>query len=480
MVEHDLVIRNGTVATAADVVACDIGVVSGKIVTLGQSLPPGREEFDARGKLVLPGGIDSHCHVEQPEYLGAVCADDFLSGTISAACGGNTTIMPFAMAMRGQSLREVVADYRKRAADKAVIDYAIHLIVPDASDRSLEQELPSLIREGYSSLKVYLTYEGFKLDDLEALRVFAIARREGAIVMVHAENDDCIHWLTERLVEAGQTAPEFHAASRPMPVEREATHRAITLAEVAEVPILIVHVSAREAMEQIAWAQERGLKVFGETCPQYLFLSEEDLDQPDYEGAKYICSPPPRDKANQEHLWHGIRRGMFQVVSSDHSPHRVADASGKMPDGASTPFTRIANGVPGLEVRLPLMFSEGVNRGRIGLQEFVALSATNAAKLYGLYPRKGTIAVGSDADLAIWDPQREVVIRHEMLHEQCRLYALRGHDRDRLAGCHGLAWRDRMAGRPSSRRAGARRVHSCLDPRAVIASPKCTRAGEAP
>jgi dihydropyrimidinase len=217
--------------------------------------------------------------------------------------------------------------------------------------------LPALIRDGYTSIKIFLTYEGFKLDDIEVLRIMDVARREGALVMVHAENEDCIQWLTERLVAAGKTAPQYHGASRPMAVEREATHRAIALAQVAEVPILIVHVSGREAMEQIAWARSRGLKVFGETCPQYLFLSEEDVAQPDFEGAKHVCSPPPRDKANQEHLWRGLQNGIFQVVSSDHSPHRVADVTGKMPDGAATPFTRIANGVPGLAARLPLMFS---------------------------------------------------------------------------------------------------------------------------
>ena len=417
MDRFDLIVRNGTVVTAADITRCDVGIVAGKITALGRALAGGVDEIDATGKLVLPGGIDSHCHIDQPAYLGAVCADDFRSGTISAACGGNTTIIPFAIAVRGESLRAVVDEYRQRAHGKAVIDYAIHLTIPAADERVLGQELPALIKDGYTSLKIYLTYDGFKLNDHETLRVLEVARRESAMVMVHAENDDCVQWLTEKLVAAGRTSPEFHAAARPMPVEREATHRAITLAEVADVPVLIVHVSGREAMEQIAWAQDRGLRVFGETCPQYLFLSEQDLARPDGEGAKHICSPPPRDKANQEHLWRGLQRGVFQVFSSDHSPVRLAGPHGKLPDGVDTPFTRIANGVPGLAARLPLLFSEGVNRGRLGLTEFVALASTNAAKLYGLYPRKGTLAVGSDADLAIWDPNREVVIRHELLHD---------------------------------------------------------------
>ena len=247
--------------------------------------------------------------------------------------------------------------------------------------------------------------------------MLAVARRERALVMVHAENHDVISWLSEKLLAAGHSAPRFHAVAHAPIAEREATSRAISLAELVDVPILIVHVSAREAMEQIRSAQARGLKVYGETCPQYLFLTHDDLDRPGFEGAKYMCSPPPRDKANQEEIWRGIETGVFEVFSSDHAGYRYDDPEGKMKHGRNAPFKKVANGVPGLEVRLALLFSEGVGKGRIDLPRFVALTATNAAKLYGLYPRKGTLAVGSDADLAIWDAGKEVTIAQAMLHD---------------------------------------------------------------
>ena len=417
MAEFELVVRGGTVATAADVVRADIGITGGRITALGAALPRGRREIDAEGKLVLPGGIDSHCHIEQKSSLGVMTADDFFTGTRSAACGGNTTIIPFAAQHRGMSIRQVVKDYHEAAEPKAAIDYAFHLIISDPSPETLGQELPALIRDGYTSFKIYLTYDALKLDDRQTLDVLAVARREGALVMVHAENHDIIAWLSERLLAAGHTAPKFHAVAHVKTAEREATYRAISLAELVDVPILIVHVSAAEAIEQIRSAQARGLKIYGETCPQYLFLTEDDLDRPGFEGAKYMCSPPPRDKANQEEVWRGISTGVFQVVSSDHAPYRYADPAGKMKYGKNAAFKNVANGIPGLEVRLPLLFSEGVRKGRIELTQFVALSATNAAKLYGLYPQKGTIAVGSDADLAIWDAEREVTISQAMLHD---------------------------------------------------------------
>jgi dihydropyrimidinase len=417
MAEFELVVRGGTIATAADVVRADIGIKDGRIVAIGAALAPGRREIDAEGKLVLPGGIDSHCHIEQKSSLGVMTADDFFTGTRSAACGGTTTVIPFAAQHRGMSIRQVVKDYHAAAGPKAAVDYAFHLIVSDPSAEVLGQELPALIRDGYTSFKIYMTYDALKLDDRQALEVLSLARREGALVMVHAENHDIIAWLSERLLAAGHSAPKFHAIAHVKTAEREATHRAISMAELVDVPILIVHVSAAEAIEQIRSAQGRGLKIYGETCPQYLFLTEDDLDRPGFEGAKYMCSPPPRDKANQEDVWRGIATGVFQVFSSDHAAYRYADPEGKMKHGRNAPFKKVANGVPGLEVRLPLLFSEGVGKGRIELTRFVALAATNAAKLYGLYPRKGTIAVGSDADLAIWDPDREVTISQAMLHD---------------------------------------------------------------
>jgi len=416
MSDFDLVIRNGTVATAADTTDCDIGIKDGVVAILGKNLGPGAQEIDASGRLVLPGGIDSHCHIEQRSSAGIVCADDFYSATVSAAFGGTTTVIPFAAQHRGQSLRQVVAEYHEAALPKAVVDYAFHLIISDPSEQVMGQELPALIRDGYTSFKVYMTYDLLALDDRQMLDVLAVARREGALVMVHAENHEMIKWLTGRLLDRGLGAPRYHAVSHVRLAEGEATNRAVALSQLLDVPILLVHVSAAEAIEVIRNAQTKGLKIYGETCPQYLFLTAGDLAKRGVEGAKFCCSPPPRDHAAQQAVWTGLRNGTFQVFSSDHAPYRF-DASGKLPHGDRTTFKEIANGVPGIELRLPLLFSEGVGQGRLDLNTFVALTATNHAKVYGLYPKKGTIAVGSDADIAVWDPERETEITAEMLHD---------------------------------------------------------------
>lgn len=418
MQEFDLVIRNAHVATATDVFDCDIGVREGRIAALAHDLAgtaQGGRVIDAAGRWVLPGGIDGHCHLDQPTSDGSKMADDFFTGTRSAACGGTTTVIPFACQFKGQSLQAAVDDYHRRAEGKAVIDYAFHLIVSDPTQRVLAEELPRLIERGYTSFKIYMTYDDLKLDDRQILETLAVARREGALVMIHAENTDCIAWLTDQLLAAGHTAPKFHGLSRPMLVEREATHRAIALAELVDVPVLIVHVSGREAVEQIRWAQGQGLRVYGETCPQYLFLSSQDLEH-EVHGAKCICSPPPRDKANQRVIWDGLENGVFQVFSSDHAPFRFDDPKGKKLGGANPSFDQVPNGIPGIETRLPLLFSEGVQKGRIDINTFVALTSTNVAKLYGLHPRKGTIAVGADADIVIWNDTLDVALTNSMLH----------------------------------------------------------------
>jgi dihydropyrimidinase len=416
MSDYDLVIRNGTVVTAADTTVCDIGIKDGIVVTLAKNIGSGEQDIDATGRFVLPGGIDSHCHIEQRSSAGVVCADDFYSATVAAAFGGTTTVIPFAAQHRGQSLRRVVEEYHDAAAPKAVIDYAFHLIISDPSEQVLGQELPALIRDGYTSFKVYMTYDLLQLDDGQMLNILAVARREGALVMVHAENHDMIKWLTARLLDRGLAAPRYHAVSHARLAEGEATNRAVTLAQLLDVPILLVHVSAAEAIEVIRSAQTKGLKIYGETCPQYLFLTADDIAKPGMEGAKFCCSPPPRDHAAQEAVWTGLRNSTFQVFSSDHAPYRF-DASGKLPKGDKTTFKEIANGLPGIELRLPLLFSEGVGQGRLDLNAFVALTATSHAKLYGLYPKKGTIAIGSDADIAIWDPERETAVTAGMLHD---------------------------------------------------------------
>jgi dihydropyrimidinase len=366
--------------------------------------------------LVLPGGIDSHVHIAQPSGPGIVMADDFSSATRSAAFGGNTMVLPFAMQRKGESLRAVVDAYHAKAEGKCHVDVSFHLIIADASDRVLGQELPALVEDGYTSFKVFMTYEGLALSDMEMLNVMSVARDTGALVMVHAENYDAIRFLTDRLERAGLTAPHYHAASRPIPVEREATHRAISLAEIIDVPIMIVHVSNREAMEEIRRAQVRGLKIYGETCPQYLVLTAKDLEGLNMEGAKYVCSPPPRDEASQAACWEGLQQGVFSIFSSDHCPFRYDDPQGKLAPKGRTSFRWVPNGIPGVETRLPILFSEGVGKGRITLNQFVALTATNHARTYGLYPRKGTIAVGADADIAIWDAAREVTISQRLMH----------------------------------------------------------------
>ncbi|MEA2778958.1 MAG: dihydropyrimidinase [Rhodospirillaceae bacterium] len=416
--QFDLIIRNGTVVTAGDTVRCDIGVKDGRIAVLADALTGAADVVDATGKLVLPGGIDSHVHIDEPPFYGVVHADDFESASISAACGGTTTLIPFVQQETGKALRTSVQEYHKKAEGKAVIDYAFHLIVVDTSEQTVGQELPALVEDGYTSIKIYMTYEGMVLNDYQVLQVLDVARRTGAMVMIHAENDHCIHWLTQKLGATGDTSLAQFPKMAPMAVEREATHRAISLGEIIDVPVLIVHVSAREALEQIKWARDRGLKVYGETCPQYLFLDEELIAQPGWEGAKYLCAPPPRDKSNPDFLWQGIASGSFQVVSSDHCSFLFEGNHGKRANGPHPHFRHVAPGLPGIETRLPLLFSEGVGKNRIDLNTFVAVTATNAAKLYGLYPRKGTIAVGSDADLAIWDPEREVTITRDMLHDR--------------------------------------------------------------
>ncbi|MFT5174516.1 MAG: dihydropyrimidinase [Gammaproteobacteria bacterium] len=416
MADLDLVIRNAHVATSGDEFSADIGIKDGRIVMLADAINvAAREEIDAAGRIVTPGGIDGHCHIDQPTTDGSVCADDFESATRSAACGGTTTVIPFALQMKGMSLREAVADYHRRADGHALIDYAFHLIVTDPTEQLLGQDLPALIRDGYTSFKIYMTYDDMKLNDAQILDLLSVARREQALVMIHAENSEVIAWLTRQLERCGNIAPRYHANSRPKAVEREATHRAITLAEVVDTPILIVHVSGRDAVEQIRWAQGRGMRIYAETCPQYLFLTEDDLAKPGFEGAKCLCSPPPRDAANQQVIWDGLINGTFQVFSSDHAPTRFDDAKGKKLHGEDAAFQYIPNGVPGLETRLALLYSAGVLEGRISVQEFVALTSTNVARMYGLYPRKGTIGIGADADLVVWD-ERDVIIANDKLH----------------------------------------------------------------
>lgn len=417
MSAFDIIIQGGRISTASDTFSCDIGIRDGCIAALGHDLGTASEVIDAKGKWVLPGGIDSHVHLSQPSGEGIVMADNFETGTRSAAFGGNTTILPFCLQEKGQSLREALKRYHAEADGDCFIDVSFHLIVTDPTDQTLGQELPALVEAGYTSFKVFMTYEGMALSDMEMLKVMAVARETGALVMVHAENYDIIRFLTDQLEQSGKTEPKFHAASRPIVAEREATHRAISLAEITNVPLMVVHVSNREAMEEIRRAQQKGLKIFGETCPQYLTLTEDDLDGLNMEGAKYVCSPPPRDRSSQEACWEGLQQGVFSVFSSDHCPFRYDDPNGKLTPRGRTSFRWVPNGIPGVAARLPILFSEGVMKGRVDINRFVALTSTNHAKTYGLYPRKGTIAIGSDADIAIWDPEKKQPLTHGLLQD---------------------------------------------------------------
>ncbi len=411
----DTIIRNGTVATASDTFVCDIGILDGKIASLSAGLGDAAEIIDATGLFVLPGGIDSHVHLDQPSGEGVVMADDFESGTRSAVIGGNSTVLTFCMQENGQTLREALKEYHAKAEGKCYTDVAFHLVITDPTAEVLGQELPALVAAGYTSLKVFMTYEGLRLRDDQILDTLDAARRTGALVMVHCENEDAIRYLIGRHEDEGKFAPKYHASTRPIAAEREATHRALSLAEIVDVPIVIVHVSNREAMEEIRRARMRGQKIAGETCPQYLMLTAADLDQDALEGAKFVCSPPPRDTQSQDACWEGLEQDVFDLFSSDHCPFRYDDPQGKLNERGKRSFRWIPNGIPGVATRLPILFSEGVMKGRISLNQFVAQTSTNHAKLYGLYPHKGTIAVGADADIALWDPARKVTITNDLL-----------------------------------------------------------------
>ncbi|RMH50085.1 MAG: dihydropyrimidinase [Alphaproteobacteria bacterium] len=399
----DLVIKNGTVATASDSFRADVGIRDGRIVALGEGLSATRE-IDATGRLVLPGGIEAHCHIAQESATGGMTADDYRSGSISAAFGGNSCFVPFAAQHRGMGVLETLALYDSRAEGASVIDYGYHLIITDPTEKALGEELPAAFARGVTSFKVFMTYDLMKIDDTQFLDILSVARRHGALTMVHAENSGIIRWMSDRLVAKGHTAPRYHAISHPAAAEIEAINRAITLARFVDAPLMIVHVSTDEGAALVAGARLEGARIFAETCPQYLFLTRDDLDRPGMEGAKFMCSPPLRDAATQQALWRHLQLGTFSLFSSDHAPYRF-DASGKLAKGPGASFRQIANGMPGIALRLPLLFSEGVRKGRITLNQFVALAATNAAKLYGMHPRKGTIAIGADADIAIWDPE---------------------------------------------------------------------------
>jgi dihydropyrimidinase len=413
MAEYELVVAGGTVVTGADMFRADVAVLNGRIAAVAADLR-GATTIDAGGLLVMPGGVDSHCHIEQLQEGGRADEESFVTGSTSAIAGGTTTVIPFSVQFKGQGLAATLAEYRRRAS-AAMVDYAFHQIITDATEDVIVREVPEVVASGIRSLKVFLTYDALQIDDRQFLRVLAAARRAGALVTVHCEHYEAIRWRTAALVADGRTSPKYHAWSRPAVIEREATYRAIALAELVDQPIQIFHVSCAEVAEEIARAKARGLKVWGETCPQYFVLSAADMDRPGFEGAKFMCSPPPRDAGANEGLWAAVRQGTLDIVSSDHSGWSYDSPVGKRAGGADAPFPAIPNGVPGLGSRLPIVFSEGVAKGRIDGCTFVRIVATNPAKLFGLYPQKGTIAPGADADLVLWDPSRRTTITNARL-----------------------------------------------------------------
>jgi dihydropyrimidinase len=403
----DTIIRNGSVVTATDTYTADVAIVNGKITAVGTDLPTqnaGRI-LDATGKLILPGGIDVHTHLDMP-FGGTTSADDFETGTRAAAFGGTTTLIDFAIQYKGQSLRQAFDTWMSKAANKAVCDYAFHCIVTDVSGGQLS-EMNDLVHEGVTSFKLFMAYPGvFMLDDGSIFKALQTTAKNGGMVCMHAENGSAIDVIVQQALAEGKRAPKYHALTRPTTAEAEAVGRAIALAEMAGAPIYIVHLSCNDALEKIREARDRGLPVYAETCPQYLYLSLENMEAPGFEGAKYVFTPPLREKWNQEKLWNGLKHDHLQVVSTDHCPFCFKEQKEMGRDD----FTKIPNGGPGVEHRMSLIYSGGVATGRFNVNRFVELVSTTPAKLFGLYPRKGTIAVGSDADLVIFDPHRKHTI----------------------------------------------------------------------
>jgi dihydropyrimidinase len=409
----DSIITDGTVVTATDTYAADVAIRDGKIVAIANDLPRenAKHALDASGMYVIPGGIDVHTHLDMP-FGGTTSSDDFETGTRAALFGGTTTLIDFAIQYKGQSLRQAFDTWMEKASKKAVSDYAFHCIITDLSEARLE-EVRSLVRDGVTSFKLFMAYPGvFMLDDASIFKVFRAAAGQGALVCMHAENGGAIDVIVKQALAEGKTAPKYHALTRPTTAEAEATGRAIALAEMAGAPVYIVHLSCHDALLKVREARDRGLPVYAETCPQYLYLSIENFDVPGFEGAKYVFTPPLREKWHQERLWEGLRQDQLQVVSTDHCPFCFKEQKELGKDD----FTKIPNGGPGIEHRLSLVYSGGVEGGRISVNRFVQLVATMPAKLFGLYPRKGTIAVGSDADLVIFNPRQQHTISARTHH----------------------------------------------------------------
>ncbi|HEX7706475.1 MAG TPA: dihydropyrimidinase [Thermoanaerobaculia bacterium] len=406
------VIRNGRIVTAVDDYNADILIENGTISMIAKSIEVEADRvIDAKGRLVIPGGIDPHTHMDLP-FGGTSSSDDFKTGTIAAAHGGTTTIIDFAVQTKGQALREAVDVWHAKADGRASVDYGFHLICTDLPDERLP-EIHSLIDEGISSFKLFMAYPGvFLVDDATIYKAMIAAGERGGLICMHAENGVVIDAIVKRAVAEGRTAPKYHALTRPTKAEAEGVHRAIALADMAETPVYIVHLSSSDALDEVTRARDAGIAAFAETCPQYLFLDYSVYEQPGFEGAKWVMTPPIREKWNQEKLWRGLKFNDLQVVSTDHCPFCFKEQKELGRDD----FSKIPNGGPGVEHRMSLVYNGGVVAGRISVNRFVEITSTAAAKIFGLFPKKGTIAVGSDADIVIFDPDEEMTISARTHH----------------------------------------------------------------
>jgi dihydropyrimidinase len=396
-----VLIQNGTVVNADSTVRADVLIHGGVIKDVRPNLPPNSANtiVDATGLLLLPGGIDAHTHLDMP-FGGTNSADDFLTGTRAAAIGGTTTIVDFAIQARGTKMRDALDIWWKKAENKACIDYGLHMIVTDLPDAGLE-DMDDLVREGVASFKLFMAYPNvLMVDDATIFKAMRQTAMNGALICMHAENGSVIDVIVQRALAEGKTAPIYHALTRPTRAEAEAVHRAIAMAEMAGVPVYIVHLSSEDALNQVREARDRGLPAFAETCPQYLLLSLEDVADKGWEGAKYVFTPPLREKKNRPKLWEGLRKDNLQVVSTDHCPFCFEDQKALGKDD----FTKIPNGGPGIENRLQLLHHHGVGKGNFSINRFVELVSTAPARIFGMYPKKGVIAAGSDADIVLWDP----------------------------------------------------------------------------
>lgn len=416
-------IKNGVVVTAADQYEADVLIEDGKIAAIGKNFSENVDEvIDAKGAYLFPGGIDPHTHLEMP-FGGTVTADDFETGTIAAAHGGTTTVIDFCLTDKGVPLKNSIQKWHDKSKGRAVIDYGFHLMVSEVNENVLN-ELPTIIEEdGITSFKVFMAYKNqFMADDETLFRTLLTAREHGALVMVHAENGDVVDFLVKKALAEGNTDPIYHALTRPPEAEGEATGRAAALTGLADSQLYVVHVSCAEAVEKIEAARKKGLHVYGETCPQYLVLDQSYLERPNFEGAKYVWSPPLREKWNQDVLWNALKSGQLQTLGSDQCSFNFKGQK----DLGKGDFSKIPNGGPIIEDRFSLFFSEGVKKGRISINQFVDIVSTRIAKLFGLFPQKGTIAVGSDADIVIFDPNAERIISAETHHMNVDYNAFEG------------------------------------------------------